>query len=167
MPADPPELATNEERAAAVAAREAKGLSQREVGQKVGTSQNVVSLIESGKVESSSFVLPISRLLGISPPQFHESDEQRQWVELGHLLRSKDPRIWYSQTPIRIASSRRNLLRARRRSLQDRVMGARVVGVERRWVAAGDALRERSPETFARLLAILQAWAAATRGRLH
>lgn len=75
-----------------VTARKAKRLTQKQVGARVGTSQNIVSLIESGEIESSSYILPICKYLGIAPPQFHESEDQRQWAQLGHLLRAKSPR---------------------------------------------------------------------------
>lgn len=73
-----------------VATRKLKRLTQKQVGARVGTSQNIVSLIESGEVEGSSYILPICKLLGIAPPQFHESEDQRQWAEMGHLLRTKN-----------------------------------------------------------------------------
>lgn len=73
-----------------IAARKAKGLTQKQVGARVGTSQNIVSLIESGEVGSSSYILPICKLLGVAPPQHHESEDQRLWSELGHLLRTKN-----------------------------------------------------------------------------
>lgn len=62
MPADPPELTTTDKwRADAVEARERLGLSQEGLGTLVGTSQNMISLLESGGVRSSQFVLPISK----------------------------------------------------------------------------------------------------------
>jgi len=73
-----------------IAARKAKHLTQKQLGSRVGTSQNIVSLIESGEIESSSYILPICKQLGIAPPQFHESEEQKLWAQLGHRLRLKN-----------------------------------------------------------------------------
>lgn len=73
-----------------IAARKAKNLTQKQVGARVGTSQNIISLIESGEIESSSYILPISKLLGIAPPQFHETEDQKSWAQLGHMLRMKN-----------------------------------------------------------------------------
>jgi transcriptional regulator with XRE-family HTH domain len=73
-----------------VTARRAKRLTQKQLGSRVGTSQNIVSLIESGEIESSSYILPICKQLGIAPPQFHESEEQKLWTQLGHMLRLKN-----------------------------------------------------------------------------
>jgi len=75
-----------------VAARKAKKLTQKQLASRVGTSQNIVSLIEAGEVESSSYILPICKQLGIAPPQFHESEEEKHWSQLGHLLRLKNRR---------------------------------------------------------------------------
>lgn len=69
-----------------------EGLTQKELGARVGTSQNIISLIESGEVSSSQYILPISNVLGISPPQHHESERQRAWSELGHILEHKSTR---------------------------------------------------------------------------
>lgn len=73
-------------------ARKAKHLTQEQVGARVGTSQNIISLIESGDVESSSYILPICKYLGIAPPQHHASEDQRQWSRLGHMLAVQSPR---------------------------------------------------------------------------
>jgi len=89
-PAEYPELATTPEwRQAMVVAREKRALTQTQLGSSVGTSQNIISLIESGGIGSSTFILPICRKLKIAPPQFYESDEQRLWAELGYLLQTK------------------------------------------------------------------------------
>lgn len=75
-----------------VAARKAykgEGLTQGELGARVGTSQNIISLIESGKVESSQYVLPICDVLDIPPPVHYSSDDQKNWSQLGHVLRNK------------------------------------------------------------------------------
>ena len=73
-----------------IAARKAKRLTQKQLGERVGTSQNIVSLIEAGEIESSSYILPICKQLGIAPPQFHDSEEEKHWSQLGHLLRLKN-----------------------------------------------------------------------------
>lgn len=73
-----------------VAARKAKKLTQKQLASRISTSQNIVSLIESGEIESSSFILPICKQLGIAPPQFHESEDQKLWTQFGHLLRLKN-----------------------------------------------------------------------------
>jgi len=75
-----------------IAGRKAKHLTQAQVGARVGTSQNMISLIESGEVESSSYILPICKLLGVAPPQFHETEEQKLWSQLGYLLNIKSKR---------------------------------------------------------------------------
>lgn len=91
--ADPPELPTNDDwRASMVEAREALGLSQERLGVLVGASQNMISLIESGAVRSSKYVLAICKKLRIRPPVFHESEDQQTWAELGVLLEAKSPR---------------------------------------------------------------------------
>jgi transcriptional regulator with XRE-family HTH domain len=72
--------------------RKAKRLTQKQVGSRVGTSQAIVSMIESGEIESSSFILPICKVLAIAPPQHHGSEEQKQWSQLGHLLRMRSPK---------------------------------------------------------------------------
>lgn len=93
VPVDPspPELATNEEwRAIMVRARKDQDLTQKELGARVGTSQNIISLIESGEVSSSQYVMPICRVLKIPPPMHFSDDEQKAWSQLGHLLRTKN-----------------------------------------------------------------------------
>jgi transcriptional regulator with XRE-family HTH domain len=90
-----PEIATTPEwRAEMKAAREALGLTQTELGIRVGVSQNVISLIESGGIGASQFVIPISRLLKIHPPTFFESPEDQAWVQLGRTLRSRSPAVF-------------------------------------------------------------------------
>lgn len=65
-------------------------MTQAELGGRVGTSQNMISNIESGQVTSSKFVLPICRTLSIPPPMFFESEDQKAWSQLGHVLRHKN-----------------------------------------------------------------------------
>lgn len=87
----PPELATNEEwRAIMHRARKDQKLSQKELGARVGTSQNIVSLIESGEVTSSSYVLAICKVLKIPPPMHFDNEDDATWSQLGHLLRTRN-----------------------------------------------------------------------------
>jgi transcriptional regulator with XRE-family HTH domain len=72
-----------------VRARKDQKLTQRELGARVGTSQNIVSLIESGEVASSAYVLPICRVLKIPPPVHFQDEDDATWSQLGHLLRTK------------------------------------------------------------------------------
>lgn len=73
-----------------VRARKERGWTQEELGRKVGTSQNVISLIESGGVGASTFVTPICEKLKIPFPMFFEDDWQKNWHHLGRLLREQD-----------------------------------------------------------------------------
>jgi transcriptional regulator with XRE-family HTH domain len=87
-----PELSTTAAwRAELRRARAAAGLSQAQVADRVATSQNVISLLESGRVTSSSFVLPICHVLGIAPPTVLEDEQLERWVAAGRELRSRDP----------------------------------------------------------------------------
>jgi transcriptional regulator with XRE-family HTH domain len=90
-----PEIATTPEwRGEMKAAREALGLTQAELGIRVGVSQNVISLIESGGIGASQYIIPICRLLKIHPPTFFESPEDQAWVRLGRTLRSRSPAVF-------------------------------------------------------------------------
>ncbi len=90
---DSPEIATTREwRAKMVEARTThggEGLTQAELAKRVGTSQNMISLIESGQVESSQFVMPISHVLKIAPPMHFDDDLMREWYETGYRLAYK------------------------------------------------------------------------------
>lgn len=87
-----PELATNDEwRTIMVRARKDRGLSQEQLGDEVGATQVSISKIESGENSSSKFVLPICRTLGIPEPAHFADEQQREWSQLGHLLRHKSP----------------------------------------------------------------------------
>lgn len=90
-PTSPIQATNSEWRNLAVATRKAKKLSQDELGRRVGTSQNIISLIESGGVDSSQFVLPICRVLHIPAPMFFVNDAQRRWSIVGHRLEEVDP----------------------------------------------------------------------------
>ena len=94
MGADPdPEIATNEEwRTIMVRARKDQGFTQAQLGTRVGTSQNIISLIETGPpegVSASRFVAPICRVLDIPYPMFFQDEEQKSWSQLGHVLRHR------------------------------------------------------------------------------
>ena len=92
-PADDPEVPTTPEwRKDMIRTRKLKGLTQEQLGRRVGTSQNIVSLIESGKLGSSAFVLRIARVLAIAAPQFHGDAHQELWAKLGQQLQSRSPR---------------------------------------------------------------------------
>lgn len=73
-------------------AYQGEGLTQKELGARVGTSQNVISLIEAGEVTSSTFILPICDVLGIPPPMLYENEDQQLWSQLGRVLRHKSMR---------------------------------------------------------------------------
>jgi transcriptional regulator with XRE-family HTH domain len=100
VPADPPVVATTEKfRADMYEARNRLGLSQEQLGAAVGTSQNMISLIESGKVLTSPYILPICKRLRIAAP-FHGTEEEQAWLELGLLLSTKYPAVFRSATAL-------------------------------------------------------------------
>lgn len=71
-------------------ARKDQGFTQKELGARVGTSQNIISEIEAGTVQSSGFIMPICRVLKIPAPKHYESEDDAAWSQLGHLLRTKN-----------------------------------------------------------------------------
>lgn len=86
-----PELATNEEwRGIMTRARKAHGMTQDELGAKVGLSQVMISKLETGESGSSTHILRICRVLDIPEPANFATDEQRDWWQLGHVLRSRN-----------------------------------------------------------------------------
>ncbi len=98
-----PEVATTPEwREKMVVARKArkndrgKPTTQEELGRLVGTSQNMISLMEKGLadggIDSSQFVLPVCHVLGIGPPVHFGSDAFKAWVEIGYLMEMSDVR---------------------------------------------------------------------------
>lgn len=90
-----PELATNDEwRGIMRRARATRGWSQAELAQRVGTSQNMISNIESGSVRASQFVMPICEQLGINPPMFYLDEDDRSWIQLGRVLRARDMEVF-------------------------------------------------------------------------
>jgi transcriptional regulator with XRE-family HTH domain len=87
-----PELATNEEwRGIMIRARNAHGLTQKQLGDKVGLSQVMISKLESGESSASTHVLRICRVLQIPEPVNFATDEQKEWWQLGHVLRARNP----------------------------------------------------------------------------
>ena len=85
-----PELATNETwRGIMARARKTHGLTQGQLGDDVGLSQVMISKLETGESESSTFILRICRRLSIAEPQHFANERDRHWAELGHLLRLK------------------------------------------------------------------------------
>lgn len=94
MPIDEhdPELSTNEEwRGIMARARKAHGLTQEQLGAKVGLSQVMISKLESGESASSTAVLAICRELEIPEPQNFADEDTRDWWQMGHVLRQRNP----------------------------------------------------------------------------
>lgn len=75
-----------------VARRKGKQMTQSQLGARVGTSQNVISLIESGQLEGSSFILKICKVLRIPVPMHFTTKEQERWALLGELLAESSPK---------------------------------------------------------------------------
>lgn len=94
-----PELAITEYwRGVMERARKAHNLTQRDLADKVGVSQNIISQIETGKLGSSTAVMPICVVLRIPPPHLLLEDETDQrWLEAGRVLRSRDRRLFEQQ----------------------------------------------------------------------
>ena len=86
-----PELATNEHwRDEMIMARKAAGLTQEQLGARVGATQVSISKIESGENSSSTFVLPICRVLKIHPPEHYATAADRDFMrELAQVRREK------------------------------------------------------------------------------
>lgn len=86
-----PELANNEEwRGIMARARKAHGMSQDDLAAKVGVSQVMISKLENTQT-SSTYIMRICRVLGIQPPEHYESEEQKNWSNLGRVLRARKP----------------------------------------------------------------------------
>lgn len=66
-------------------------MDQKQLGARVGTSQNIISLLERGKLGSSSFILPICKVLRIPVPMHFVSTQQQRWALVGHLLEEAQP----------------------------------------------------------------------------
>lgn len=90
MPTDDhdPEMPTNEQwRSILIRARKEHGMTQGELGARVGVSQAMISKIETGESGGSGVILAICRVLSIPEPQHFATDDQKHWYELGHVLR--------------------------------------------------------------------------------
>lgn len=74
-----------------VATRERKELTQSELATRIGTTQNTISLIESGESSSSRHILPICKVLRIPVPMHYVSAEQQRWAIAGHRLEEINP----------------------------------------------------------------------------
>ncbi len=72
-----------------VAAREAKGMSQGQLGGRIGLSQPSISAIESG--HGSRYIPDVCRILKIPGPMHGWSEQQRQWAVIGHKLEERSP----------------------------------------------------------------------------
>lgn len=84
-----PELAANEHwRGIMIRARKAHGLSQEQLGARVGVSQTVISKLEGGDQTASNRILAICRVLSIPAPQHFTDEDALAWSELGHVLRA-------------------------------------------------------------------------------
>lgn len=96
---DWPELATNDHwRANMRRARNDAGLTQGQLGLKVGVSQNVISRIESGEQRASAAVMPICHALKILPPVIMITDDlEQRWHDAGRQLRARDPAFYEAQ----------------------------------------------------------------------
>ena len=86
-----PELATNEHwRDEMILARKAAGMTQDQLGTRVGATQVSISKIESGENGSSTFILPICRVLKIHPPEHYATSDDREFMrELAKVRREK------------------------------------------------------------------------------
>jgi transcriptional regulator with XRE-family HTH domain len=96
---DRPEVPTTAHwRMAMRQARESRGISQADLGRRVGVSQNVISKIESGQQESSEFVVAICKELSIALPfALFTDDLDERWFQAGQLMRKKDERMFRGQ----------------------------------------------------------------------
>lgn len=84
---DPEIPATVEFGARVRAARKARGWNQWELARAVTpqVSQATISAIERGEGSSSS-ILSICKVLGVSPPVVGESAEMQRWIDAGRVL---------------------------------------------------------------------------------
>ena len=88
---DLPKLPADAEwRKVMVRARKEHGLTQAELGKKVGVSQALISKIEDGTYESSDAIRSICDVLSIPEPAAFANEDDRAWIQLGRLLRSKN-----------------------------------------------------------------------------
>jgi transcriptional regulator with XRE-family HTH domain len=89
---DLPELATNAEwRSLMTRARKTYGFTQQQLADKLGVSQAIISKIESGETGSSKLVMPICETLSIPEPVHLTDPDEREWMQLGRVLRARNP----------------------------------------------------------------------------
>jgi transcriptional regulator with XRE-family HTH domain len=74
-----------------VAARKAKGWSQKRLAGEVGCSQGLISQIEGGQRGASGLALKIAEALDIDPPFLVQRDLEKKWIATGLELRRRDP----------------------------------------------------------------------------
>lgn len=92
-----PELATNTLwREEMILARKTAGLTQEQLGDRIGATQVSISKIESGENESSRFVMPICRVLKIAAPEHYASAEDRDFQREISKLRRENPEQYRS-----------------------------------------------------------------------
>lgn len=71
------------------AARDARGMTQRELAARLGITQPAISDIESGG--SSKYIPDVCRVLNIPGPMFGWSTQQQQWAITGFELEARSP----------------------------------------------------------------------------
>lgn len=90
-------------------ARKEEKLSQEQLADAIGTSQNSISLMESqgaDKVRASDDVLPACRRLGIPAPQYFASELQKRWAAVGAEFEKND-RPGFESALVLIESTRK------------------------------------------------------------
>jgi transcriptional regulator with XRE-family HTH domain len=76
-------------------ARERLGMTQRQLADAVGLAQFSISALENSKQRSSRDIIPICRVLKISPPFVGVSDDMEwRWIEAGKALRGVAPDLF-------------------------------------------------------------------------
>jgi transcriptional regulator with XRE-family HTH domain len=80
------------------AGRKALGLTQTELGERVGLSQPTISDIESGVMKGSRLIPAIARALFIPPPFLAVEDElDDRLMRAGRELRSRNNEVFLAQ----------------------------------------------------------------------
>lgn len=72
------------------AERKRQGMTQADLGRRIGADQSTIQHIESGRTDASRLVMPVCRVLGIAPPREARDEFEREWEELGAALRSRE-----------------------------------------------------------------------------
>jgi len=100
----PPEISTNDEwRLLMSTARKERKWKQSELAEKVARTsklsctQALISQIESGAIQSSRLIRPISDMLAIPEPMRFRDDLDKQWWLAGHYMRTKNPDLFRAQ----------------------------------------------------------------------